>query len=72
MTITIKNKINIVIDRVSPLWDTFITLSYDGKSYTKDTDSSGILTMVVYPPSSLKLTSTTMFTINDVRGSISG
>lgn len=41
MTITIKNKINIVIDRVSPLWDTFITLSYDGKSYTKDTDSSG-------------------------------
>lgn len=47
---------------------TFITLSYDGKSYTKDTDSSGILTMVVYHPSSLKLTSTIILMINDVRG----
>ena len=71
MKINLNNVTNIAVDRVSSDWRK-VTLPYDVSSYTGYNVSFGTLTMTILENNSLKLTSTLMSGVYEVRGSISG
>lgn len=71
MKITLDSVTNIAVDRVSSEWSK-VTLPYDVSSYSGYDVSFGTLTMTILENNSLKLTSTLMSGIYEVRGSISG